>query len=202
MKTADFLGTQPFLNHLQRRRTPRRLLMLCMFSAICLGGSVAFEVTVHVEEKRAEAGQRPMPEASQAQTELGEIYGEMDAFSQALDPLAEHLARPTAAGTLAGMDDALGPEVEVERVAWSREVKADKKGKKKTKGPEILVLVVEAIATNEETATSLDAVLAAYTGMSAQIQDHEPVADRWPAVRMTVRLESEVRTMPEVEKNS
>jgi hypothetical protein len=202
MKTADFLGTQPFLNHLQRRRMPRRVLMLCLFCAICLGGSVAFEVSVHVEEKRAEAGQRPMPEAAQAQAELGEIYGEMNAFSQALDPLAEHLARPTAAGTLAGMDEALGPEVEVERVAWSREIKADKKGKKKANGPEILVLIVEAIATNEETATSLDAILSAYTGMKAQIQDHEPVADRWPAVRMTVRLESEIHSLPEVEAKS
>lgn len=202
MKTADFLGTQPFLNHLQRRRTPRRLLMLCLFSALCLGGSFAFEVSVHVEEKRAVAGQRPMPEASQAQVELDGIYSEMNTFSQALDPLAEHLARPTAAGMLAGLDAALGPEVEVERVSWSREIKADKKGKKKTKGPEVLVLEVEAIATNEETATSLDAVLAAYTGMKAQIQDHEPVADRWPAVRMTVRLESEVGALPEVETKS
>jgi hypothetical protein len=202
MKTADFLGTQPFLNHLRRRRSPQRVLMLCLFSAICLGGSVAFEVSVHVEEKRAEAGQRPMPEAAQAQAELGKIYGEMNTFSQALDPLAEHLARPTAAGMLAGLDEALGNEVEVERVAWNREIKSDKKGKRKAKGPEILVLVVEAIATNEETATSLDAVLAAYTGMKAQIQDHEPVADRWPAVRMTVRLESEVGALPDVETKS
>jgi hypothetical protein len=202
MKTADFLGTQPFLNHLQRRRTPRRLLMLCLFSALCLGGSVAFEVSVHVEEKRAEAGQRPMPEAAQAQVELGEIYGEMNTFSQALDPLAEHLARPTAAGMLAGLDQALGPEVEVERVAWSRKVKADKKGKTKANGPEILVLEVEVIATNEETATSLDAVLAAYTGMKAQIQGHKPVKDRWPAVRMTVRLESEVGALLKTESKS
>lgn len=202
MKTADFLGTQPFLNHLQRRRTPRRLLMLCLFSAFCLGGSVAFEVSVSVEEKRAEAGQRPLPESSQAQVELGKIYAEMNAFALALDPLAEHLALPTSSGMLAGLDDALGSDVEVERVSWSREIKADKKGKRKKGGPEMLVLEVEAIAKNEETATSLDAMLSAYAGMSAQIDDHEPVADRWPAVRMTVRLEADLSSLPDPEVQS
>lgn len=193
MKTADFLGTQPFINHLQRRRTPRRLLTLCLYSAFCLGGTAAFEYSVRVEEKRAEAGQRPMPESAEAQVELQHLYAEMNRFASALDPLTGHLEQPACTSMLAGLEDALGDEVEIERISWERTVLADKKsrGKKKKNGPEILVLEVEAIAINEETATTLDAVLAAYTGMNAQIQDHEPVPERWPAVRLLVRLEGD-----------
>ncbi|MAW61043.1 MAG: hypothetical protein CMJ94_09420 [Planctomycetes bacterium] len=191
MKTADFLGTQPFTNHLQRRRTPRRLLTLCLYSALCLGGTFGFEMSVRVEEKRAEAGQKPMPEAAQAQVELENLFHEMNAFALALDPLSQHLDQPTCSGVLAGLEEALGADVSVERTSWKRAVKDDgkKRKKKKTKGEEILVLTVEAIAKNEETATSLAEVLEAYTGMAAQIQDHAPVPEAWPAVRMQIRLE-------------
>lgn len=191
MKTADFLGTQPFSNYLQRRRTPRRLLFLCLFSAICLGGTIGFEFSVRIEEKRAEAGQRPMPESDQAQAELAHLYEEMNAFALALDPLAQHLDQPTASGMLAGLEEALGEDITIERMTWKRQEKVEGKKRKKSKkkGPEILVLEVEAIAKDEESATSLDEILAAYTGMTAQIQDHEPVPENWPAVRLVVHLE-------------
>ena len=196
MKTADFLGTQPFSNYLQRRRTPRRLLWLCLYSAICLGGTIGFEIGVRGEEKLAEAGERPMPESAEAQVELSRMFDEMNAFALALDPLTQHLDQPTASGMLAGLEDALGEDVQVERMSWKRQEKTDGKKRKKSsskkKAEEVLVLEVEAIAKNEESASSLDEVLAAYTGMTAQIQDHEPVPENWPAVRLVVHLEGPV----------
>lgn len=194
MKTADFLGTQPFTNYLQRRRTPRRMLWLCLYTAICLGGTIGFEIGVRGEEKLAEAGQKPMPESAEAQVELARMFDEMNAFALALDPLTQHLDQPTASGVLAGLEDALGDDVQVERMSWKRTEKTDGKKRKKSKkkGAEILVLEVEAIAKNEESAASLDEVLSAYTGMTAQIQDHEPVPESWPAVRLVVHLEGPV----------
>ena len=195
MKTADFLGTQPFTNYLQRRRTPRRLLWLCLYSAICLGGTIGFEVGVRGEEKLAKAGQKPMPESAEAQVELGRMFDEMNAFALALDPLTQHLDQPTASGVLAGLEDALGEDVQVERMSWKRQEKTDGKKRKKSskkRGEEVLVLEVEAIAKNEESATSLDGVLAAYTGMTAQIRDHDPVPESWPAVHLVVHLEGPV----------
>lgn len=193
MKTADFLGTQPFLNHLQRRRTPRRLLSLCLYSALCLGGTGAFEYMVRVEEKRAEAGQKPMPESAEAQAQLQGLFAEMNRFAEALDPLTAHIELPTCTSILSGLESALGDQVELERVAWEKTKAAEKgaKGKKKKDAPELLVLNVQAIAANEETATSLDAVLSAYTGMNAHIENHEPVPERWPQVRLRIRLEAD-----------
>lgn len=191
MKTADFLGTQPFGNYLQRRRTPRRMLMLCIYSAICLGGTIGFEFNVRTEEKRAEAGQKPMPESAEAQVELSRMFDEMNAFALALDPLTHHLDQPTASGMLAGLEGVLSEEVSIERMTWKRQEKVDGKKRKKSKkkSEEVLVLEVEAICKNEESATSLDEILAAYTGMTAQIQDHEPIPENWPAVRLVVHLE-------------
>lgn len=194
MKTADFLGTQPFTNYLQRRRTPSRLLWLCLYTAICLGGTIGFEIGVRGEEKLAEAGQKPMPESAEAQVELARMFEEMNAFALALDPLTHHLEQPTASSMLAGLEDALGDDVQVGRMSWKRQEKSDGKKRKRSakKGEEVIVLEVEAIAKNEESAASLDEVLAAYTGMTAKIQDHEPVPDSWPAVRLVVHLEGPV----------
>lgn len=188
MKTADFLGTQPFLNHLQRQRTPRRLLALCLFSALCLSFTIVFEVMVRVEEKRAEAGRKPLPEAAAAQQELGKIFKQMDLYAQALDPLSTHLAKPMYAELLGGLDRALGPSVEVERVVWNRKPETDKKGRAKKGGPENVHMTVDAIVLDEETATTLADLLAAYTGYEATVDNAEPVPERWPATRMRIRL--------------
>lgn len=198
MKTADFLGTQPFTDYLQRRRTPGRLLWLCLYAAICLGGTVGFEMSVREEEKLAEAGQNPMPESAEAEVELMRMFEEMNAFALTLDPLTHHLKQPTAFSLIAGLKGALGDDVQVGRMSWKRQERSDGKKRKRStkKREEVIVLEVEAIAKNEESAASLDEVLAAYTGMTAQIQDHEPVPDKWPAVRLVVRLEGPV-TMKE-----
>ena len=148
---------------------------------------------MRVEEKRAEAGEKPMPEAAEAQAELKSLFAEMNRFAVALDPLTAHLEQPICTGMLAGLETALGQQVELERVSWERTSAAPKgaKGKKKKSAPEMLVLTVQAIAADEETATSLAEVLGAYTGMPAEIEDHEPVPERWPAVRLRVRLEAQ-----------
>lgn len=200
MKTADFLGTAPFKAHLQRRRTPRRILTLCLFSALCLGSTFAFELSVYAEEKRAAKENTPDPGASEAQAELDRIYSEMNRFAMRLDPLAAHLAQPACAELIAGLEEAMGDSVELQRVTWKRMPKEQKRGKKpKAGGPEVLVMEVDAIALDEETATALTQVLTAYTGWKATLDSHEPVPDRFPATRMKVSLRADLAaSLPEV----
>lgn len=189
MKTADFLGTAPFMAHLQRRRTPRRLLTLCAFSLLCLTGTSLFGISVRAEEERAEKAAKPVPEAEQARQDLARIFEEMNVIAQHLDPLTDHLAMPGCAHLVSGLEEALGQSVEIERILWKKSQEVKKRGKKKKVGPETVRLEVEAIALDEETATSLDELLAAYTGYTAKVESHEPVEDRWPATRMRISLQ-------------
>jgi hypothetical protein len=187
MKTADFLGEVPFRTHNERQRTPRRILAICLYCAACLAGTFALHWEVKGQEKKAERVNAPDPEASQAQAELLRIYDEMNMFASRLDPLTEQLAKPTCTHMLSGLEKALGPTVELDRVFWKREIEVTK-GKKKTTEREVLVFMVEAIALDEATAVSLDEILAAYTGYEATIQSHDPVVDRWPATFLRIRL--------------
>jgi len=201
MKTADFLGTAPFVAHLQRRRTPRRVLTLCAFSLLCLTGTSLFGISVRAEEELAEKAARPVPEAEQAQSDLQRIFDEMNVIAQHLDPLTAHLAQPGCARLIAGLEDALGPSVEIERVQWKKSQQVKKRGKKKSVGPEIISLQVDAIALDEETATSLDKLLSAYTGYSARVDSHDPEPDRWPATRMRIVLEQSAEAESDEEKD-
>jgi hypothetical protein len=190
MRTADFLTEKEFRLHLDRRLTSRRVLILCLFSALCLGGTFAFEWEVGKQERLAEQANAPDPAASQAQADLLRLYDEMNSFAPRLDPLTEHLSQPTTARMIAGLEEALGDSVELERVEWSREVEIQKSNGVKSERS-ILVLIIDAIALDEEIATTMDQILMAYTGFEAHVENHEPVAKRWPATRMRIRLVGE-----------
>jgi len=191
MRTADFLTEKEFRLHMDRRRTPRRLLILCLFSALCLGGTYAFEWEVGKQERLADQANAPDPGASQAEADLLRLYDEMNSFAPRLDPLTEHLSRPTTARMIAGLEEALGNSVELERVEWSQKIESSQSKGVKSQRP-ILVLLVDAIALDEEIATTMDQVLMAYTGFEAHVENHEPVPKRWPATRMRIRLVGEL----------
>lgn len=187
MRTADFLGEAPFKKYCERRRTPRRLLTICLYLAFCLAGTFGFHWEVVTQEREADRANAPDPAASQAEAELLRIYDEMNKFAARLDPLAGHLGKPTCANMIGGLDGALGPSVEVERVQWKSELEVTK-SKGVTTERTILVFTIEAVALDEKTATTIDEVLAAYTGYEATITSHEAVENRWPATRMKIRL--------------
>ncbi len=190
MKTADFLGEAPFKTHLERRRTPRRILTLCLYCAVLLASTFAFHWEVTSQELEADRSNAPDPAASQAEAELLRIYDEMNQFAARLDPLTAHLGKPTCAHMISGLEGALGPSVEIERVVWKSEVEVTK-NKGKAIERTVLAFTIEAVALDERTATILDEVLAAYTGYEATIQSHEAVEDRWPATRLQIKLVGE-----------
>jgi|SaaInl7_135m_RNA_FD_contig_111_96028_length_3722_multi_4_in_0_out_0_3 hypothetical protein len=190
MKTADFLGETSFKTHLERRRTPRRILTLCLYCAFLLAGTFGFHWEVTSQELEADRSNAPNPAASQAEAELLRIYDEMNQFAARLDPLTEHLGKPTCAHMISGLEGALGPSVEIERVLWKSELEVTKDMGKSVERT-ILTFTIEAVALDEKTATILDEVLAAYTGYEATIQSSEAVEDRWPATRLQIKLVGE-----------
>jgi hypothetical protein len=190
MRTADFLGDAPFRTHSERQRTPRRLLTICLYLAACLAATFAFHWEVVTQEREADRANAPDPAASQAEAELLRIYDEMNQFAARLDPLTAHLGKPTCANMVGGLEGALGPAVEIERLLWKSETEVTK-SKGKTTERTVLVLTIDAVALDEKTATIIDEVLAAYTGYEASILSHEAVEDRWPATRLKIKLVGE-----------
>lgn len=187
MRTADFLGDSPFKTHCERQRTPRRLLTICVYLAVCLASTFAFHWEVVSQEQEADRANAPDPAASQAEAELLRIYDEMNQFASRLDPLTAHLAEPTCSNMISGLEAALGPAVELERLQWKRELEVTK-GKAGTTKRDLLVFTIDAVALDEKTATTLDEVLAVYTGYEATILSHEAVEGRWPATRLKIKL--------------
>ncbi len=187
MKTADFLGDAAFKTHCERRRTPRRLLTICLYLAACLASTFAFHWEVVTQEREADRANAPDPAASQAEAELLRIYDEMNQFAARLDPLTAHLGKPTCANMIGGLEVALGPAVEIERLQWKSELEVTK-SKGKTSERTVLTFTIDAVALDEKTATTIDEVLAAYTGYEAFILSHEAVEGRWPATRLKIKL--------------
>ncbi len=185
MKTADFLGESSYRVHLERSRTPQRVLISCVYSFLCLIALFAFDLEVRGQERAAEQANAPDPAASEASADMERLFEDINDFATRLDPLAEHLAQPTAARMLAGLDSAVDPTVEIERVQWRTEIKV---GANRKDVQSLLVLIIDAVAYEEAAATALVDVLEAYSGYTGVVEKHDSVPDRWPATRLRIRL--------------
>jgi hypothetical protein len=97
------------------------------------------------------AAEEPNAEETIARQELRAIYAEMSSYADRLDPLAAHLRMPVAAPLLAGLGEAAGEQVLIERIQW--EHKASVKSKKVEYAE--LHLTVEALVHGDQTMLEL-----------------------------------------------
>ncbi|MBC8328993.1 MAG: hypothetical protein ISR76_01275 [Planctomycetes bacterium] len=118
MKTADFLPDSAFLGHLDRRRTPLRLVILGGVALLCLLVSGAFAVEALRVEGHATQAEQPDDAALAARADLEQIYAEMNQYARQIDPLSEHLKRPTVGWILKDIATRVGDGVQIEEVSW------------------------------------------------------------------------------------
>ena len=118
MRTADFLPDSAFANHLDRRRTPKRLILLGGAVMLSLLVSGAFAVEAMRIEKQATAAEQPDDAARAARAELSQLYAEMNQYAVQLDPLSEHLKRPTVGWILKDIASKVGDDVQIEEISW------------------------------------------------------------------------------------
>lgn len=118
MKTIDFLPPAAFAAHLERRRTPARIAIVAAYALLCAGAAAALRLETGGQERRMLAAVAPNAEETVARQELRAIYAEMSGYADRLDPLAAHLRMPVAARLLAGLGEAVGEQVLIERIAW------------------------------------------------------------------------------------
>lgn len=118
MKTADFLPATAFLDHLDRRRTRPRVLILAAAVLGCGVMAGAFALEAGRVETQAVEAERPDTAALQAGQELSRIYAEMNDYAIHLDPLSEHLSRPTVGWILKDIAHEVGAGVQIEEIGW------------------------------------------------------------------------------------
>jgi hypothetical protein len=128
MNTVDFLPASAFESFLERRRTPRRALIVGAYALLCAAGAVALRWEASAQERAAVLAEAPNAEETAAGAELRQIYGGMSAYADRLDPLAGHLRLPVAGPLLANLGAAVGEFVRVEEISLEHMV--GRKGEK------------------------------------------------------------------------
>ena len=185
MKTADFLPATAFQAYLDRRKTPGRVLILAIFALVCSTLATVLELEVQTKEKAAAAAEAPDEIALKASNDLDRIFGEMTRFAVRLNPLTDHLGKPTIGRLIAGMPEAVGRYVKLEEIRWDYVHPAD--GKKKV-DPK-LDMTVTAIVRGDEALLTTGDRLREFTGYTkASTGKSEPVPDRRDALRVEFNL--------------
>lgn len=128
MKTVDFLHPSAFESFLERRRTPRRVVVTTLFGLVCGLGTAAVKYEAGSQETAAILAEAPNAEETAAGHELRDLYGRMNTYGDRLDPLAAHLRLPAAGKILANLGATAGEYVRVEEIALEHQVgrKGDK----------------------------------------------------------------------------
>jgi len=128
MKTVDFLPPSAFESFLERRRTPRRVVIVSLFALACGGATTFVKWEAGREESAAILAEAPNAEETAAGKELRDLYARMNEYGDRLDPLAAHLRLPAAGQILANLGSAAGEFVRVEEIALEHQVgrKGDK----------------------------------------------------------------------------
>lgn len=191
MRTADFLPPQEFQTHLERRQTPRRLVVLGLFTLVAMVGALAVNVEAAFQEAAAVSAEAPNDFEIQAGLELKEIYGEMNEYVDRLDPLADHLKMPASGRMLANLSSAVGPFVQIEKIQW--EHKIQRKGAVKIESAQ-LHLTLTCLVRGDRTLLELPESLKEYTGFeSAWIDEQtELVLEMRDTVRAKVHVSGEL----------
>lgn len=187
MRTVDFLPVETYEEHLERRRTPRRLAILGIFLVACLLGGAGLAIEAEYQKGEAEKAEAPNEHETQAGNELRDLYKQMNGYADRLDPLADHLRMPAAGALLAGLASTVGEYVQIERIEWDHDVK--RKGLKKIESAEIL-LTISALVRGDQNLLELPARLVEHTGFTeAWIgEDTELVLDMKDTVRASIHL--------------
>ncbi len=187
MRTADFLPEGAFEGHLDRRKTPMRLLWLGGLAILCTAVSGAFAMDAARVERQAVAAEEPDDAARQARAELDQLYAEMQAVAPQLDPLSEHLKRPTVGWILRDIAKEVGEGVQIEEVKWdfSFGVPKAKNGVDRDK----VALTLVATVRGKQALLELDDRLQDFTGFSEVVpRRQEVVHGREDSVRFELML--------------
>lgn len=191
MRTADFLPPQEFATHVERRKTPRRMVVLGIFTLVTMVGALAVNVEAAFQESAAISAEAPNDFETQAGHELREIYGEMNTYVASLDPLSDHLQMPASGRMLANLASAVGNFVQIEKFTWEHDVR--RKGATKIDSAEMHV-VLTCLVRGDRTLLELPERLKEYTGFdTAWIGDQtELVLEMRDTVRAEVHLTGEL----------
>jgi len=191
MKTADFMPNAVFEQHLERRRTPRRLAILVIFMAACLTGAFSISAEAKQQRRLAELAEAPSADEIRASQELEDLYAEMNNYAGRLDSLSDHLRMPTAGSILAELASAVGEYVLIEKIEFKHDLR--KQGLKKVKSAEIH-LNITALVRGDENLLNLPQRLREFTSFKyASIDENtELIADMNDTVRATIQLRGEL----------
>jgi hypothetical protein len=187
MRTVDFLPPEAFENHLERRRTPRRLSILGAFLVVCSVVVLAIRLEAKHQLDLAEIAEAPNAQETAAGEELSALYREMNDYVDRLDPLADHLRMPVLGGSLAELAGAAGEFVQVEKIEWEHSIR--RKGLNKVESAEIH-LAITSLVSGDSNLIELPQRLQDHTGFRvAFIDDNtELIEDMRDTMRATVRL--------------
>ncbi|MCX8228429.1 MAG: hypothetical protein OTJ44_00570 [Planctomycetota bacterium] len=194
MKTADFLPPEAFAEHLDRRRTPKRLAWLCTWALLGLSATFALEWEVQAQVSQARQAQAPDAPVQQARAEMDRVYGAMNAYAVSMDPLTDHLSLPQVGALLTALPQLLGQEAELEDVLWKHEVV--RRGRNVQSAQ--LLLRITAEVRGETALISLPEQLRVDTGFTSVKMIRTEVL---PEKRDSVRLELEFRAPLELPLN-
>jgi hypothetical protein len=191
MKTADFMPNVAFEQHLERRRTPRRVAVLMVFMAICLAGAFTISAEAKQQRRVAELAEAPNAEEIRAGQELDLLYAEMNEYSSQLDSLSDHLRMPTAGSILAELASAVGEYVLIEKIEFKHDLR--RQGLSKIKSAEVH-LDITALVRGDENLINLPERLREFTSFKfATIDENtELVEDMNDTVRATIHLRGEL----------
>ena len=187
MRTADFLPPQEFETHLERRKTPRRLVVLGALTLVAATTALAVEVEAAFQEAAAVNAEAPNDTETKAGLELKELYGQMNVYVGRLDPLADHLQMPAAGRILAELGSEVGQYVQIERIDWEHDLR--RKGTARIESAE-MHLVLTALVRGDRTLLELPEKLKEFAGFdTAWIGDQtELVLDMPDTVRAEIHL--------------
>ncbi|MBC8370919.1 MAG: hypothetical protein H8E25_13055 [Planctomycetes bacterium] len=198
MNTADFMPNTAFEQHLERRRTTRRIAFLMLFMAACLAG--AFSVTAEAKQQRrvAELAEAPSSEEIRAGQELEVLYSEMNQYSSRLDSLSDHLRMPTMGSILAELAGAVGEYVLIEKIEFKHNLR--RIGSTKIKSAEVH-LDITVLVRGDENLINLPQRLQQFTSFKyATIAENtELIDDMNDTVRAKIHLRGEL-LMPGFDK--
>lgn len=185
MKTADFLPPEAFAEHLDRRRTPKRLAWLCTLALLGLAATFALEWEVQAQVSQAQHAQAPDAPVQQARAEMDQIYGAMNAHAVSMDPLADHLALPQVGALLTALPQLLGQVAQLEEVLWKHEI--IRRGRNVQSAQ--LLLRVTAEVRGETALLSLPEQLRTETGFtSVKTMRTEVLPEKSDAVRLELEF--------------